>query len=316
MNSLLQLIKFNHKNSKSHSILIDFQQIYIRNVILFCTGLSMARVLFGENIICQSTVKSLTQNFIDTKCYINGTMTKGDINEINSTIYHDYYQWISVYLMLLAFAFYFPYSIWSKLVGNYLRHLENLADKPNEAIQVITDSKGNLIYLKTWTLEFFYIIYLFFILYVTDLFFNNLWSLSGWSWNAVYKIFPDNGSCYVHYYQSSGETHAWFNCLLPLCSIYRKIFLTLYGFILFLISFNVFMTMYRIRLFVCKRKFIDVWWAFLIVQHSTISWSTKKKFDLALKAILNDTDENIRLDVMSSTNEIKNSKLIIDDLIM
>lgn len=303
MTSLLQLIKFNSKKSQSYSILIDFQQIYIRNLILFCTGLSMARLLFGENIICQSTVKSLTQNFIDTKCYINGTMTKG--TDGNVTIYHDYYQWISVYLMLLAFGFYFPYSIWSKWFGNYLRHLENLADKPDEAIQVIKDSKGNLLFLKIWALEFFYIIYLIIILYLTDLFFNNLWSHSNWSWNAVYKIFPDNGSCFIHYYQSSGDTSAWFNCLLPLCSVYRKIFLTLYGLIQILISFNVFMLIYRIWLFVCKRKFINVWWAFLIVQQSTTSWNTKKKLDMALNAILNETVQDVYLDFIPLTTEMK-----------
>lgn len=304
MNSLLQLVKFNPKNDQSHSILIDFQQIYMRNVVLFCTGLSMARQLFGENIICQSTVKSLTQNFIDTKCYINGTTTKGT----DGTIHHDYYQWISVYLLLLAFGFYFPYSIWSKLFGNYLRHLENLADKPNEAIQVITDSKGNLLFLKTWVLEFFYIIYLIFILYVTDLFFNNLWSLSGWSWNAIYKICPDNGSCVIHYFQSSGDTHASFNCLLPLCSVYRKILLTLYGLVLILILFNVFMIIYRIRLVVHKKRFINVWWAFLIVQQSTTSWNVKKKFEMALNEILSDAILNTYLDVMPST-EIEMKKV-------
>lgn len=304
MNTLLQLVKFNPKNSQSHSILIDLQQIYIRNVILFCTGLSMARQLFGENIICQSTVKSLTQNFIDTKCYINGTITKDIENKV--TIYHDYYQWISVYLLLLAFGFYFPYSIWSKFFGDYLRQLENLADKPNEAIQVITDSKGNLLFLKTWALEFFYIIYLILILNITDSFFNNLWSLSGWSWDAVYKIFPDNGTCFIYYFQSSGTTHASFNCLLPLCSVYRKIFLTFYGLTLILIFFNVSMVIYRIRSIVCQRKLINVWWAFLIVQQSTTSWNTEKKFDRAMKTILNGTVESdlICLNLIPSTNEM------------
>lgn len=300
MNSLLQLIKLHKpKDSQSHSLLIDFQQIYIRNVILFCTGLSMARLLFGENIICHSTVKSLTQNFIDTKCYINGTMTKG--TDGNVSIYHDYYQWVSVYLLLLAFGFYFPYSVWSTLFGKYLQHLENLADKPIEAIQVITDSNGNLLFLKTLVLEFFYVIYLIFILYATDLFFNNLWSLSGWSWDAIYKIFPDSGSCVIHYFQSSGTTHASFNCLLPLCSVYRKIFLTLYGLILILILFNVFVIIYRIRLVVCKRKCINVWWAFSVVQQATTSWNVKKKFDMALNAILNDAIQNTYL----STTEMK-----------
>lgn len=155
MNPLINLVKFHSKHSQSYSVLVDIQHIYIRNVILFCVGLSMVRLLFGDVIVCQNNENGLSQMFADTKCYINGTFTQ----DIIPFIYHYYYQWVCVYLLLLAFGFYFPYSIWSKLFGNFIRHLETLSEKPNTAIQVIKESKGNLIFYKTLTLEIVCILY-------------------------------------------------------------------------------------------------------------------------------------------------------------
>lgn len=282
MNPLIHLVKFSSKHSLSYSLLVDIQQIYVRNVILFCTGLSMVRLLFGDVIVCQNTVSSVSQMFMDTKCYINGTITKN----IVPFIYHDYYQWTTVYLLLLAFGFYFPYSIWSKLFGNFIRHLETLSENPNDVIQVIKDSKGNFLFFKTWLLEIIYIIYLSIILILTDVFFNGLWSRFNWSLSAVNNIFPDNGTCYIDYYQSSGSTHARFNCLLPLCSIYRKVFSLLYVLFIMLFIFNAFMMIYRIKLIFSKRKLINVWWAFMIVDQHIISWNVKNKLNYELKKIL------------------------------
>lgn len=288
MISLLQLIKFSSKHSESHSVLIDFQQIYVRNILLFCTGLGMARILFGQNIICQVTEKSVSQSFVDTKCFINGTMTRDE-----PVIYHDYYQWVSVYLLLLAFGFYFPYSVWTKLFGNYLRYLESLADKPEDVIRVIKDSKGNLIFFKTLALEIFYIFYVMLILYITNIFFNNIWGHFGWSIKSIYTIFPDNGSCFVTYYHSSGSTAGKFNCLLPLSSVYRKIFMLLYGIVLILILLNFLTMLYRVRMIIVRNKYINVWWAFMIAKQSTVSWNARKKLDLAYYKMLSNSKENL-----------------------
>lgn len=285
MNSLLTLFRvhqsFHGKKESSHSFMIDFQQIYVRNVFLFCTGLGMVRSLFGENIICHLTVKSISQAFIDTKCFINGTMTV----EKDTVLFHDYYQWVPIYLLLVAFGFHFPYSIWSKSVGKYVRHLEKSAENPDNAIQIIKNSKGNFIYFKTWLLELYYVVHLFLILFLTDVFFNNLWSKFGWSWGAIYKIFPDNGSCMVTYYQSSGSTEGKFNCLLPLCTVYRKIFMFFYGLFWVLIMFNVYAILYRIKLCYENRRFVNVWWALEIAKNRAITWDAEKQFDEAYKTM-------------------------------
>lgn len=276
MNPLTHLVKFSSKQHKSYSVLVDIFQIYFRNIILFCTGLSMVRLLFGEIIVCQTMGRSVSQTFVDTKCYINGTITDKE------GLYHDYYQWVSVYLLLCAFAFYFPYSIWAKLFANYIRHLESLSDKPEQAIQVIKDSKGNFIFFKTLTLEIFYTVYLFFILFLTDLFFNGIWSRFSWSYTAVYKIFPDTGKCNVTYFHAGGDTDDRFICLLPLCSVYRKVFSALYILTITLIISNVCIISYRIFLMWRKRKCVNIWWAFEIVKCCTVSWNVKRKLSFAL----------------------------------
>lgn len=279
MNSLLPLLKFSAKHSPSYSVLIDIYQIYVRNFILFCTGLSMVRVLFGEIIVCQNTVNSLTQTYIDTKCFINGTMTRED----DAIIYHDYYQWVSVYLLLLAFGFYLPYSIWLKYFGHYINRLENLAEKPNDVIQIIRDTKGNLIFFKTLALEFFYLIYLFFVLFLTNVFFNRLWSLNDWSLTAVYKIFPDMGFCFFEYNHSSGISEGKFNCLLPLCSIYRKIFVSLYFMALALIVVSISVVAYHSTLALRNGNDINVRWAFAIVNRNILSLKVKQNIKNTFK---------------------------------
>lgn len=280
MYTLLHLVDFNSKQEKSYSIFLTIYHMYVRNAILFCTGLTMIRFLFGNVIECLNDNVRFPQSYMDTKCYINGTLTKEEGHPI---LYHDYYQWVPVYLLLLAFGFNFPYLLWYKQYGNYLQYLEKLADKPEKLIQVIKHSKGNLIFLKTVALEFFYAVYLIFILLVTDVFFNELWSYFNWSWTAVYKIFPDNGACYFAYNQSGGNSENKLNCILPLCSIYRKIFLTLYFLVWALMIMNTWMILYRIILILHKKKCINIWWAFKIAEQCAASWDTKKQIKRELK---------------------------------
>lgn len=292
MNPLLHLIKFGSKRRQSHSVLIDLQQIYIRNAILFCTGLSMVRVLFGDTIHCQNTERSLSQTFVDTTCFINGTMTIGE----HSTLYHDYYQWVSVYLLMLAFGFYLPYSVWSKWCGDCLRHLEALAQKPEEAIQVIKDSNGHYLFVKTMALEIFYVLYLILLLILTDVFFNRLWSQLGWSWKAVYVIFPDGGTCFFTFFLVGDFTVGRYYCLLPMCSVYRKVFLALYMLFVALMVTNVFILSYRAALAFQKRNRVNEWWALTIVSSCALSWDAKKKINCERRNTMQRKKETQRVD--------------------
>lgn len=298
MYPLLQLVQLNGKQEKSFSVYLTVYHVYVRNILIFCTGLTMIPFLFGNVIECLNTNRHISQTYIDTKCYINGTFTK---EQGHPTLYHDYYQWIPVYLALLAFGIHFPYSLWSQYYGNYLRYFEKLAEKPDEIIHLIQESKGNLIFFKTVALEIFYTIYLIWIVFVTDIFFNKHWSYFNWSWKAISKIFPDNGTCYIDYFQSSGISEEKLNCILPLCSVYRKIFTTLYVLVCVLLVINACMIINRSFLLMHRKEWVNVWWAFTIAEQCVVSWSMKEQINFAYKEMLANrkvVSSNIKMDTM------------------
>lgn len=277
---LLQLVQLNTPHEESYSIFLTIYHVYVRNILTFCTGLTMIRFLFGNSIECLNDNQHFPQSYMDTKCYINGTFT---LEQGHPTLYHDYYQWIPVYLVLLAFGFHFPYSLWSQHYGHYLRHLEKLAEKPNDMIQMIQETQGNSIFFKTVALEMFYIVHLVSIVNISNAFFNHLWSRFYWSWRAIYKLFPDKGTCYFEYYHGSGISENKLTCILPLCSVYRKIFFTLYFLVWVLMVVNAWMIVYRILLVLYKRKFVNTWWAFTIAEQCAVSWNMKKQIKCAMK---------------------------------
>lgn len=104
---LLHLLKWkgSHRgNIQSCSMLVDFNQIHIRNLFLFCFGLGLAKQMFGENIECQHNKHDIEKKVLEMKCFINYTRT----TFMDETLIHDFYQWIPVILLLLAFSFHFP----------------------------------------------------------------------------------------------------------------------------------------------------------------------------------------------------------------
>lgn len=278
MLSLVELLNFNCRNFESYSSLVDVQQIYIRNLFIFCFSLSIARQLFGENIVCHTMGQSLSPTFVNTHCFINGTMTRRD-SDNDQHMYHSYYQWVSIYLLLLAFSFYFPFSVWCHFNKHYLNELTKKMDSTKKCLnlfQVIQSSKGNFLFQKTWGLECIYLVHLILHIWFTDIFFNNAWTKIGWWWTTISNIFPENGVCYITYFSGGGETSADFKCLLPLNSVYRKIFSMLYVIIILLCISNIITFMYRIRQI--KRigwKRMDVWWATMVAANEVEEWVLK-----------------------------------------
>lgn len=280
MHPLLQLVPLNATHKESFSFFLTVYHVYVKNCLIFCTGLTLMRFLFGNVIECLNDNRYFSPTFMNIKCYLNGTLTQ---EPGQPTLYHDYYQWVPVYLILLAFGFHFPYSLWSRHYGKYLRTLESLATKSEEMIQMIQDSNGNFIFLKTIALELFYTVYLVGIVWITDIFFNHLWSRFHWSWRAVYKIFPDHGECFFNYHHSSGTSENKLQCLLPLCSIYRKIFVTLYFGVWGLMALNGWMVVYRLCWIGYRKEWMNVWWAFTIAEQCADTWRIQKDMRRALK---------------------------------
>lgn len=271
---LLHLITFT--GGKSHSFLVDLYQTHVRNLLLFGFGLSMARQIFGENIICHLMKQSVTQSYADTKCFINGTMTLGD----HPTVYHDYYQWIAIVLLLLALGVYWPFSIWFQFNGSYIKEIStNITDEKSceRVMEVLKSSRGCGMFWKTWTLEIVYALHLLMMGYALDRFFNHMWSKSGWSWTAIDILFPESGRCFVDYYSGGDVTIGRFTCLLPLNSVYRRVFWVLYLVALLLMCLHVVVFVHRLFLSIrLGREYVDLFWTWKIAETSAETFHAKQ----------------------------------------
>ncbi|GFR30998.1 innexin [Trichonephila clavata] len=280
----LTLLKWKSRDvsPKSHSFLIDFNQIHVRNLFLFCFALSISRQYFGENIHCQLDGHKVSQSFLDTKCFINGTLTNfsGVENPILPVLYHDYYQWVSIVLLLQALSFHLPFRLYSKTLHSYVQELTIQKVEPSEydrVFQVITASQGHGMFWKLWTLECVYAAHLLCQIVLLNVFFHRVWSLSSWSWSAIPMLFPDMGTCLYDYFSGGGQTTGRFRCLLPLNSVYRKIFWVVYGLFASLLVLHTIFFLYRLLLTIRKGpKWINMWWSLQIATSVSKSWHGKQ----------------------------------------
>eukprot|EP00088_Acartia_fossae_P006229 TRINITY_DN1286_c0_g1_i5.p1 TRINITY_DN1286_c0_g1~~TRINITY_DN1286_c0_g1_i5.p1 ORF type:complete len:388 (+),score=39.41 TRINITY_DN1286_c0_g1_i5:80-1243(+) len=115
-------------------------------ILLAFSILPTAKQYFGEPITCNPThaTSALKANLINNYCYINGTTTviprdrtrRFMHNEIYRGIFtathdnddfievrHTYYQWVPFILFLQALAFYLPFHMWSRTVGERIDKL-------------------------------------------------------------------------------------------------------------------------------------------------------------------------------------------------
>jgi hypothetical protein len=276
---LLHLIKFTGSRLKrtSHSLLIDTHQVYLRNVFLFCFGLSVARQFFGDNIVCHSDTYKISNQYVESYCFINGTMTMND----GEIFYHDYYQWVSILLLLFAVTFYFPFRIWSRKFGFFLDQLASKeVEDCDKVYRLIHESDGNSMFFKTMGLEWYYAVHVAVHVRLVDWFFNRAWSTNDWKWTTVRTIFPDTGKCFLDYYSGGDVTHGKFICLLPLSTVYRKVFIALYGVTIAIIGLHCIFFAYRLFL-IYKHGFrkINRVWCTTVARQLAPHWQTKKYFD-------------------------------------
>lgn len=275
---LLHLVKWKTTDGPrvvSCSMLVDFIQIHVRNTFLFGFALSLLKQIFGENIHCQLDKSSIDQVIVDMQCYINGTWSKYK----EETIYHDYYQWISLILFLLAISFHLPCRIWFKWMGKFIQEMTaNVKDQESceKVVQVVKESRGNGLFFKTWILESVYSILLMIQIGLLDFVFHHMWSKSGWSPSIIQQLFPDMVHCNHDYFAGGFETTGKFTCILPLNTAYRKIWWITYFIFAALMALLVICHAYRIHL-LCfyGREKIDMWWCIKISSSRVETWKAK-----------------------------------------
>lgn len=286
---MIHLLKWKLSNVPqwSHSTLVDLQQLYVRNVFLFCFGLSVTRQFFGPNIICQLDGHRLTQEMLDTKCFINGTFTDFTKTEdaIVPSLNHDYYQWVSLVLLLMAISFHFPFRIWSKYASQFIKELTThvkTEEDCNRVIHVIRQSQGNNLFWKMFLLECVYFMHLVLQIALMDQFFNRMWSLSKWSYTAIDLLFPEMASCWYDFFSVGDITTGRFRCLLPLNSVYRKVFWITYPVYISLLVLHACFFVYRLCLAVhFGKEWINVWWSLQIAKSRAESWLAKHTLQTA-----------------------------------
>ncbi|GFU09640.1 innexin [Trichonephila clavipes] len=89
-------------------------------------------------------------------------------------LYHDYYQWVSIVLLLQAISFHLPFQLCSKNIHSYVQELtiQKYENSECDGVFNVISSKGNGIFWKIWTLECFYAAQL-----ICQMFLLNLFSI-------------------------------------------------------------------------------------------------------------------------------------------
>ncbi|GIY64790.1 innexin [Caerostris extrusa] len=267
----------------------------------------MARQLFGDNIVCHSARASLSQSYLDNKCFINGTMTMDE--KFQPLVYHDYYQWVAIVLLLSAFTSYFPFSIWSRRCGSYLNELTTKIhdDSSCERLyKLVEKSRGNYMFWKIWALEWYYMVHFVVHGIVFDKFFNRVWTDKGWSWTAIDTLFPESGFCNFDYFNGGDLTTGKFVCLLPLNSVYRKVFWGLYVLAIFLIVLQIITFFYRVLTVIrFGNKWVNVWWVLHVAQSEAQTWESQQWIKQKWKRMMAGRPVNYIPPLMMEDNETK-----------
>lgn len=282
MSSLIHLIKLKGHFKSSYSNLVDFHQIHVRNLFLFVFALSLSRQFFGDNIVCNLYREGVSQHFVQSACFVNGTETP---RTGQKNLSHHYYQWVQIVMLLAAFNFYMPFKIWTKLFGWYLEQLTTKIDSIESAtrtLQLLRISNGNCMFWKTWALEIFYLIHLIAHIFLFDTFVDNIWSSHGWRLkNITNTIFPDEGVCWFRVFSTADWNYVKVMCFLPLNCLYRKVFVFLWFLTVSLLAMHAFVFTYRVYLLKkWSPKQINAWWCFKIAQNTAaVTFEWKKEFE-------------------------------------
>ncbi|GFT26052.1 uncharacterized protein NPIL_17131 [Nephila pilipes] len=85
------------------------------------------------------------------------------------------------------------------------------------------------------------------------------------------------GTCMYDYFTSGGQTTGKFRCLLPLNSVYRKVFCVVYGLFVVLMVLHKVFFLYRLILTIrMGPKWVNMWWSMQIAKNEAKTWYDKQ----------------------------------------
>ncbi len=249
----------------------------VNNWFLFLASILLgARQYFGDPIDCE--VDGVDRTIVDGICWFDGTWTvpelmfKGDKDIAYPGIgqfddkrghtkrWHTYYQWVPIFLLISAAAFYFPHMMWKVFLGDEIKWLTINNTKKRRLIIEEDEDKGKRNHV-TWirtvaehvidthhaqkaivftAMEVLNVLIIFAVSDVADqLLGSGFWTL-GYDFfmhenlevgpaGPLEQIFPRRSMCMYRNYGTSGDPqkiHAV--CNMPLNVLYDKIFLVLW----------------------------------------------------------------------------------------
>ncbi|GFR15886.1 innexin [Trichonephila clavata] len=173
----LTLLKWKSRDVSPRVIVLLFQPNPRSQLIslLFCPQHFPS--IFGENIHCQLDGHKVSQSFLDTKCFINGTLTNfsGVENPILPVLYHDYYQWVSIVLFYKPFPFIYLSTVFQNpsFLCTRVDYSESEPSEYDRVFQVIAPLKA-MACLETMTLECVYAAHLLCQIVLLNVFFHRV----------------------------------------------------------------------------------------------------------------------------------------------
>ena len=304
---LFRLLEFDEIKSflltkKQTCISIDLSSVYCLHyratvliLIAFCL-LVTARQFFGDPIDC--VVNEKEEHFekvINRYCWIQTTFSvesawhKPVGSEVaypgvdkatpdDVVIYHAYYQWVWLLLLLQAFLFYVPYIIWEQYEGNITNRLLNglnsgvmsQTDRMNKISKVseyLYRTKNHhtfrfLIYTSTEMLNLFNVVMQMLLLdrFLGGKFLNygfQVFNFNGWTqfplqYDPMMKLFPRMTKCTFHQFGSSGDIQKHDTiCVLPINIVNEKTYLFLWFWLILLMIATFCLALWRILSIMC-----------------------------------------------------------------
>ena len=164
-----------------------------------------------------------------------GPCSGKDQSDMEGPIYNSYYQWVSLFLLLIAVLFYVPRMIWMMMEGGLMkffgkgtttRLIEEPDEKRDKLVQFFTDNihnKYNIYYFGFIVCEMLNTLIVIIAYFLTDRFLNYEFAFYGFTtWlyyklppeeqrmssntNPMCKTFPRIAACDYHRFGSGGGT--------------------------------------------------------------------------------------------------------------
>ena len=184
-----------------------------------------------------------------------GPCSGKDQSEFEGPIYNSYYQWVSLFLLLIAVLFYVPRMIWMMMEGGLMkffgkgtttRLIEEPDEKRDKLVQFFTDNihnKYNIYYFGFIVCEMLNTLIVIIAYFMTDRFLNYEFAFYGFkTWlyyklppeeqrmsvntNPMCKTFPRIAACDYHRFGSGGGTeNVNAICILALNIINDKVYI-------------------------------------------------------------------------------------------